>query len=77
MTPWLLACRGEKTLSDKLHLLCDQVSGMTESYLISVHDELKSLLPSNQIAWKHRADSNTGGRAISSLPSRPNSEHKE
>ena len=30
----------DKSLSDKLHLLCDQVSGMTENYLISVHDEL-------------------------------------
>ena len=29
-----------KAISDKLHLLCDQISGMTESYLASVHDEL-------------------------------------
>ena len=28
------------SLSDKLHLLCDQVSGMTESYLVSVYKEL-------------------------------------
>ena len=33
----------EKSLSDKLHLLCDQVSGMTENYLVSVHDELSNI----------------------------------
>ena len=30
----------DQAISDKLHLLCDQISGMTESYLVSVHDEL-------------------------------------
>ena len=30
----------DRKISDKLHLLCDQISGMTESYLVSVHDEL-------------------------------------
>ena len=25
------------------HLLCDSISGMTESYLISLHDELEAL----------------------------------
>ena len=29
--------------SDKLHLVCDTLSGMTERYLISTHDELKGL----------------------------------
>lgn len=32
-----------KSLYDKCQLLCDAVSGMTESYLIKSHDELKSL----------------------------------
>ena len=29
--------------ADKLHLLCDQISGMTDSYLILLHDELAEL----------------------------------
>ena len=29
--------------ADKLHLLCDQISGMTDGYLISLHDELAAL----------------------------------
>ena len=29
--------------SDKAHLLCDAVSGMTEGFLVSLHDELKAL----------------------------------
>ena len=33
----------DKTIDDKLHLLCDFVSGMTESFLIKTHDELKAL----------------------------------
>lgn len=32
-----------KSKSDKLHLVCDTLSGMTERYLISTHDELKEL----------------------------------
>ena len=68
---------GEKTLSDKLHLLCDEVSGMTESYLISVHDELKNLLAPSQMACKVRSDGDVVGKAASSLPSASNSEHKE
>lgn len=32
-----------KTSQDKLHLVCDVVSGMTDSYLVSMHDELKGL----------------------------------
>ena len=32
-----------RSKSDKLHLVCDAVSGMTDSYLISIHDELKGL----------------------------------
>ena len=34
---------GERSTSDKLHLLCDQISGMTENYLIAIHDDLKKL----------------------------------
>ena len=34
---------GGRSYSDKLHLLCDFVSGMTDNYLILLHDELKSL----------------------------------
>ena len=33
----------EKTRYDKLQLLCDFISGMTESYLIKKHDEFRSL----------------------------------
>ena len=33
----------EKTRYDKLQLLCDFMSGMTESYLIKKHDEFRSL----------------------------------
>jgi len=33
----------EKTVYDKFQLLCDVVSGMTESYLIKTYNELKSL----------------------------------
>ena len=29
--------------TDKLHLLCDEISGMTDSYLISLHDDLTEL----------------------------------
>ena len=29
--------------SDKAHLLCDAISGMTDSYLISLHNELSAL----------------------------------
>lgn len=32
-----------KDFKDKYQLLCDAISGMTESYLIKTHDELKSL----------------------------------
>lgn len=38
-----------KSLSDKLHLLCDQVSGMTESYLVSVYKELSKFSASKNI----------------------------
>lgn len=34
---------GDRSCADKLHLLCDVVSGMTNRYLISLHDKLKSL----------------------------------
>ena len=33
----------EKTQYDKCQLLCDSISGMTEKYLISLHDELAAL----------------------------------
>ena len=33
----------DRRCSDKLHLLCDEISGMTDNYLISLHDELKDL----------------------------------
>ena len=33
----------DKAYSDKAHLLCDAVSGMSESYLISLNDELTEL----------------------------------
>ncbi|MCF6324691.1 MAG: dNTP triphosphohydrolase [Gammaproteobacteria bacterium] len=33
----------DKTMYDKCQLLCDTISGMTESYLIKKHNELKSL----------------------------------
>lgn len=36
----------DKEVSDKLHLLCDQISGMTESYLGAVRDDLLNLTPS-------------------------------
>ena len=32
-----------KKLADKAHLLCDSISGMTENYLVSLHDELAKL----------------------------------
>ena len=32
-----------QTKSDKLHLVCDAVSGMTDSYLIALHDELSEV----------------------------------
>ena len=32
-----------KSLSDMAHLLCDAISGMTDSYLISVHNQLTEL----------------------------------
>jgi dGTPase len=35
----------KEALYAKCQLLCDAVSGMTESHLIKKHDELKSLLP--------------------------------
>ena len=34
---------GCRNLTDKAHLLCDAISGMTDSYLISLHDELTAL----------------------------------
>jgi dGTPase len=34
----------EKSMYDKRQLLCDAISGMTESYLIKRHDEFKSLI---------------------------------
>ena len=33
----------KKTESDRLQLLCDAVSGMTDSYLVSIHDELSEV----------------------------------
>ncbi len=33
----------KKSESDRLHLLCDAVSGMTDSYLVSIHDELSEV----------------------------------
>lgn len=35
--------QSNKDYSDKAHLLCDAVSGMSESYLVSLRDELKKL----------------------------------
>ena len=35
--------RSCKQPSDKAHLLCDAISGMTDSYLISLHNELSAL----------------------------------
>ena len=35
--------QSDKGDSAKAHLLCDAVSGMSESYLVSLHDELKAL----------------------------------
>ncbi len=35
--------QSDKRAYDKCQLLCDAISGMTESYLIKVHDELKLL----------------------------------
>ena len=33
----------DKSTQHKLHLVCDAVAGMTDSYLVSTHDELKEL----------------------------------
>jgi len=33
----------DKSIYAKCQLLCDSISGMTESYLMSAHDELKAL----------------------------------
>lgn len=33
----------DKSPEDKLHLVCDTVSGMTDGYLTSIHDELRGL----------------------------------
>ena len=33
----------DKKVYNKCQLLCDSISGMTDSYLISLHDELKPL----------------------------------
>ena len=35
--------KSSKTKSDKAHLLCDYMSGMSESYLMSIHEELSKL----------------------------------
>lgn len=35
--------RTDKTCSDKLHLVCDVIAGMTDRYLVSFHDDLKEL----------------------------------
>lgn len=35
--------QSEKTIYDRSQLLCDVVSGMTESYLIKKHDEFRAL----------------------------------
>ena len=36
----------ERHDTDKQHLLCDAISGMTEQFLVSLHGELKELKPS-------------------------------
>lgn len=33
----------ERSKADRLHLVCDAISGMTDRYLISIHDELSEL----------------------------------
>ena len=52
----------DKAISDKLHLLCDEISGMTENYLVSVHDELSKIV----------AAENTRSMIASSFPKPPN-----
>ncbi len=51
-----------EAISDKMHLLCDQISGMTESYLASVHDELLKFVVAE----------NTRSMIASSFPKPPN-----
>lgn len=63
----------ERSIFDKLHLLCDQISGMTEKYLVSIHNDLKKLSIAESKISKCGVAENTARRDRANLPQKPNS----